>query len=302
MKKYSLVLIPVVFLTVSVSTVQGQGCSDAGFCTIHSIKPELADSVKSRNNIFKAGTSYGAAQYNVSVVTPYLEYIRTFGQVSLSAKLLMGIRSGDLATTAGVADLIITSSWNLSDQLLLTGGFKIPFNDADQQSGGLPLPMAYQTSLGTYDMIAGASWITKYLTFTAAWQQPLTQNSNSFLFEDYPDGILNDPYLSTNEYVRKGDVLLRISHRTSIGKKWTLISSVLPIYHLGNDSYKEKDGHEVIIDKSKGLTLNLNVFFNYDISSNTALELSMGAPAVARTNRPDGLSQFSLGVEYVVRF
>ncbi|WP_430815515.1 hypothetical protein [Carboxylicivirga sp. RSCT41] len=302
MKHYLTILFVLTLFTVPFHSACSQGCSDAGFCTIHSIKPVLGDSLKSRNNTFKAGVSYGSAQYNVSVVTPYLEYIYHFRHVALSAKLLMGIRSGDLGTTSGLADVILTSSWNLNEKLQLVGGVKLPFNKADQAAGGLPLPMSYQTSLGTYDLITGASWRMKKLTLTAAWQHPLTQNDNAFLFDDYPDGILSDPYISTNGYERKGDVLLRITHRSSIGEKWTLLSSVLPIYHLGNDSYQDRDGNEVTIEKSKGLTLNLNVFFNYHLSSNTALEFSLGAPVIARENRPDGLSQFSLGVEYVVRF
>ncbi|MCU4177813.1 hypothetical protein [Carboxylicivirga sp. N1Y90] len=295
-----ILIISVLFLVQT--EVFAQGCSDAGFCTIHSLKPEASDSSKLSNNSFKVGTAYGMAQYNVSVITPYMEYTRSFGSVSLSAKLLMGVRSGDLSTTSGLSDIILTSTWTINPHWLLAGGIKLPFNKADETANGLPLPMAYQTSLGTTDMIVGATWKRNRLAISTAWQQALYQNSNQFLADDYPEGSLADPYLSTNGYHRSGDVLMRVSHYTQLSKKWMLSYSMLPIYHLKNDSYLDKNGLRQSIEKSRGLTLNLNTFVQYQLSEVSFIEFNVGAPVLARQNRPDGLNQFAVALEYGVKF
>ena len=302
MKSASLLILIFCSFYFKVPNLNAQGCSDAGFCTIHSIKPQLEDSTFTSNNTFKLGTAYGVAQYNVLVITPYLEYTRRHGKLGFSAKLLMGVRSGELTTTSGLADIILSTSWQTSPKLQLSGAIKLPFNKADKTANGLPLPMAYQTSLGTTDLILGASFKINEWLVSTAWQQPLNQNNNAFLFDDYPDGELNDPYLSTNGYKRKGDVLVRISRSAILSEKMTLSYSLLPIYHLGNDSYLNSNGEELSIYKSKGLTLNLNAFVQYQLNESSALEFNVGAPIMARKNRPDGLSQFAVALEYIVSF
>ena len=81
-----------------------------------------------------------------------------------------------------------------------------------------------------------------------------------------------------------------------------LISSILPIYHIGDDSFVNKQNETQDIIGSKGLTLNLNIFYQYKFSDSRTIEFSVGAPVVSREVRPDGLSQFALGVEYSITF
>jgi hypothetical protein len=281
-----------------------QGCSDAGFCTVQSVKPGAADSLSAKLNTFEAGVTYGIAQYRVSVLSPYAEYTRKLGtKLAVTSRLIFALRNGKLATTYGLADFLVSANYTINNQLQLVAGAKLPVNSANKSKNGLSLPMAYQTSLGTADIIAGMTYHLNQFVIAAAWQQPVSQNKNTFLFSDYPLGVLDEGYLSANQYERKGDVLLRLSHHTMFGsKKYSLISSILPIYHLGNDTYKNNSGERIAITGSEGLTLNLNVFLQYQLSETNLLEFSAGAPVIARKARPDGLSQFSLGVEYAIRF
>lgn len=297
--KTTLIFISLLFVSIQ---LQAQGCSDAGFCSIHSLKHSTSDSSSLDNNSFKSGLGFGGAQYQVAVISPYLEYTRKMGVLAISAKLLMGVRNGGLATTSGLSDLILTSTWSLNPNWQLAGGVKLPFNRADKTANGLPLPMAYQTSLGTTDLILGITWKHQGLAISAGWQHPLDQNSNSFLASDYPDDLLKDPYLSTNAYHRSSDVLLRVSHHSVLNKKWLWSYSLLPIYHLANDSYVNEADQRQSIEDSKGLTLNLNTYIQFPLSETSVLEFNVGAPIKARKNRPDGLSQFSVVLEYVVRF
>src|SRR5690606_2040161 len=61
-------------------------------------------------------------------------------------------------------------------------GAKIPSNDADltDDTHDLPLPMYYQTSLGTYDFIAGFSMISRDWLFATGIQHPFNKNKNHF--------------------------------------------------------------------------------------------------------------------------
>ena len=80
------------------------------------------------------------------------------------------------------------------------------------------------------------------------------------------------------------------------------ISSLLPIYHTGDDSFVNKQNERQKIKGSKGITLNLNIFYHYKFTKNREIEFSFGAPIVSRKSRPDGLSQFALGIEYSLNF
>lgn len=287
------------------ANVYSQGCSDAGFCTVHSIKTkEPVDTIKNFKNQFKVGFSFGMAQNKIAIYTPYGEFTRRFNpRISVTVKLLSAVHHGELSTTFGISDAVITTDYQLAEKLQLVAGMKIPFNDADKKKNDLSLPMAYQTSLGSTDMILGLSFIQNALIITTAFQQPLIQNRNGFDISDYSEEMLQGVYYSTNGYKRKGDVLLRISQHVRFrNNKYLFIPSILPIYHLGNDSYLDNTGSRIDIIDSGGLTLNLNVFLQYKLTSSTRIELSAGAPVIARKVRPDGLSKFAVGVEYGVDF
>ena len=136
-----------------------------------------------------------------------------------------------------------------------------------------------------------------------ALQQPLTQNDNAFIADDYPPESEFRNYQSTNKYKRSGDILLRISYPLTIGKKLIFTPSLLPIYHLHNDKFTDTDGIEKEIDGSQGLTLNANIYFDFQLNEKSSLQLNAGAPMVIRDARPDGLTRhFIVSFEYRIRF
>lgn len=302
-KMKTLILIGfVLFFSIN---LKAQGCSDAGFCTVNSIKTdENTDTLKTIKNQFKFGLTFGDTKYKVSIINPYVEYTRYLNKkLSASFKVFSSVHHGDLTTTQSISDAILTLNYKLPHKIKVVGGVKLPFNKSNISDNGVSLPMAYQTSLGTFDIILGANYNYKSFVFTAAYQQPLTQNRNTFLSENYPDDINYSKYISTNGYQRSGDVLIRLTYYSQFkNKKLLLISSLLPIYHLRNDTYINKNGEKISIVGSEGLTLNLNAFMKYKIDENNSLEFSAGAPVISRKNRPDGLSQLSIGIEYLVNF
>jgi hypothetical protein len=298
-----LVTIFIQFLCVSQDAIS-QGCSDAGVCSVHNIKPsDISDTANGRRNTFNAGVTFGMSQYEVLVFTPYVEYIRVLGShFSFSGKFNYGLRLGELANIYSPADLLLSTSYTFLKQFTATAGVKIPLNDANKQKEGQPLPMNYQPSLGTVDLFLGFGYRLKRFSFTAGYQQPLTQNKNQFLASDYPEDSREFKYYSTRNYHRAADVLMRFSVAAVQAKKISLIAGILPIYHLQNDTYQMPDGSRISLSGSQGLTLNINAILQYQITSTQALEFTAGAPVIARKIRPDGLSEFVLGLEYEISF
>ncbi len=284
--------------------VFGQGCSDAGFCTVESFAPHLHDEEPADKNRFKAGVSVGAADYDINVFGTYFEYSRFFSEkFSLDAKLTTLSQSGNDISTFGLSDIFVNGNYKIGQRALFTLGAKIPLMDANKMKDGLPLPMDYQSSLGTFDLVAGFGYTVGRVQLVAAIQQPLTQNNNSFLAEEYPvDSRLRD-FQSTNEFQRSGDVLLRASYPFNLGQKLKVIPSLLPIYHLSNDKFTDIDGIEQEIEGSEGLTLNWNIYLDYPLNDTQNLQLILGAPFIVRDARPDGLTRsFIASLDYRINF
>ena len=163
--------------------------------------------------------------------------------------------------------------------------------------------MDYQPSLGTFDLIFGMGYKIAGFQFVAAIQQPLTQNDNQFFSSNYPLGSKLRKFQSTNQFKRSGDVLLRVSYPFTFKEKYKLTPSLLPIYHLSEDKYTDELNIEREISGSQGLTLNANLYFDYEISSTSVLQLNVGFPFIVRESRPDGLTRSSIAtLEYKISF
>lgn len=284
--------------------LRAQGCSDAGFCTLNSFKPAPAEAAATARNQVKLGASYGAADYDIGVAGAYLEYGRTFNdRWGVDVKVTALAQNGPDLSVFGLSDLYANVSYGLGGNTRLTLGAKIPFSDGNREEDGLPLPMDYQASLGTVDLLAGIGTAWGRLQLVAALQQPLTRNSNAFLAENYPAGSEIGKIQSTNAFDRAGDVLLRVSYPIGLGEKLAVTPSLLPIYHLANDKFTDGAGTVREIDGSQGLTLNGNVYLDYTLNEKNALQLNLGVPFVVRDARPDGLTRsFVATLEYRIGF
>ena len=81
MTKFKFILIATILFTFRAINTYGQGCSDAGFCTLNSFKPNNTDSVKAANNQIKIGAFFGKADNSISVYGNYLEYNRQLNKI-----------------------------------------------------------------------------------------------------------------------------------------------------------------------------------------------------------------------------
>jgi hypothetical protein len=254
------------------------------------------------------GLSIGRGSRGIDILTPSLAYERVLSsRVLASAKLTYSSASGELGDHAALGDLFLNAHYVArqdNGRFFFTAGAKIPLGNADGEGDGISLPMDYQSSLATLDLIAGAGYAKGPFGVHIGWQQPLTAEiSNTFLAEQYPDSRgLN--YNSTNRFSRKADALLRLSYDLKMAEgRFTVRPSILPIYHVANDAYIDSLGVEREIAGSRGITLNGNVFVIYRITRAHELELSYGMPFETREARPDGLTRkYVLTFEYHLLF
>ncbi len=300
MAKFRIILLTVVLFGFIANYSYGQGCSDAGFCTINSFKPNN----QVLNNQFNIGASFGKGNNSVSAYGGYIEYNRQVSdRFGLSAKLTTLAQSGNDVSVFGLSDILLNANYKAGEKVQFTLGAKIPLSKSDKTFENLPLPMDYQASLGTFDLIFGIGYEIKKIQFVAAVQHPLTQNDNQFLAASYSSGSKLSTFQSTNKFQRSGDVLLRVSYPVNISSKLTLTPSVLPIYHLANDKYTDESNIVREIENSQGLTLNGNVYLDYDINHNNSVQFNVGMPFVVRESRPDGLTRSIIAnLEYRIKF
>ena len=287
----------VISLIFTASFAFSQGCSDAGFCTLDNLKTHQSDSTSYKNN-FKVGVNVGGGENDISVFGSYLEYNR-----NVSSSLDLGVKTNYLSqslngfSSSALSDAFVNAGIKLNETTKATIGLKIPFTDGNLKESGSALPMDFQPSLGTFDVIVGVSKKVNDFNFVLAFQQPLTQNKNEYL------ATIGSPYYSTNNFKRAGDLLFRASYFYAINDKFSISPSILPIYHVANDKYTDALNVEKDINGSSGLTLNGNLFVNYKINTTNSLELSLGSPFVVRDARPDGLTRsFVANLEYKIRF
>lgn len=298
MKFFKVVIKSIFIAFLSFQTIKAQGCSDAGFCTISGNSPSFKLPWAMPKNHLKVGVFFGKADHSIYIWGNSLQYTREFNQKwSADVKINTLSQSGYI-TTSGFSDVFLSANYQVLPKLHLTFGAKLPLSDASKTKNGIPLPMDYQSSLGTFDLITGMGYSIEKIMLNLAIQQPLSQNNNAF----FSDGVFSD-MVSTNEFKRSGDILLRISYPFNVSEHFLITPSFLPIYHLSNDQYRNKAGELISIENSKGLTLNLSCYADYQFDKRNKLQLNMGFPVITRKIRPDGLTRaFVTSLEYTHSF
>lgn len=301
---FLLFFVSAIFVMTFNSLSFSQGCSDAGLCTLHGLKPDEADTKSFQNNKLSAGVSYGIGDYKISVTTFYLSYYRKLSKkLGIDIKSTASIQKGNGISSAGFSDIFISADYFINEVTNFVLGTKIPLNRADKSQNSIPLPMNYQSSLGTWDIISGVYTIISKAELSLAFQQPMTQNDNQFFSNKYPLASKLSTFQSTNKFVRKGDILFRASYPLTFGKKFVLTPGILPIFHLGNDKYTDSTGTEVEINGSAGLTFNMTVFIDYLINGKNKIQINAGAPIITRDSKPEGMGRsLVIAINYTYLF
>lgn len=299
MKKF----IIVVLFFIPIELINAQGCSDAGICSIGNSFGILEKETK--NNI-EVGTVFGAGEADVTYISPYITYTRDINkQFSLSTKITYNVASGSFGKRGAFGDGYLIGNYKFKSKSnkkwssLL--GMKFPFTQSNLKINDYSIPLDYQSSLGTFDLLLGISLNYKKWDFNTGIQVPLINNNKNSYFKEFSG--TND-FPSTNLFERKPDALVRATYTIkTTNQKFTFKPNVLFLYHLGEDSYETIFGKRESINGSDGLTINGNIISSYALNKKSNIELSLATPFLVREIRPDGLTRkFTAGINYKISF
>jgi hypothetical protein len=297
-----------------------QGCSDAGFCTMGAMKPDqpfnkkIALRLRSMEVSFYRGTT---------TLTPVIYVATADLNFSLNAKTSFQVKlpyqavRGRLANTSGMGDISLCVTRTLLSKehydISLSLGTKIPTNKSDKDVNGLPLPMYYQTSLGTYDAIAGISLVSRRWLFATGIQMPLNKNGNQFVWKDWaesPEAAYADRYNQAKDLKRGTDIMLRVERNFRYAR-FNFSLGVLPIYRITRDEFTRSgtaaDSPEtrIVHPDAKGLALSgiFTAGYNFNVRTGVKVLLGHKVNQVIRKINPDGLTrEFVSTISYYYRF
>ena len=167
---------------------------------------------------------------------------------------------------------------------------------------GNPLPMVYQPSLGTTDILIGARWNYRGWNASLGYQQPIAQDNDNGFLQSLWDEESAGSYHDSRQLERQSDLVARIEKRFVYGG-FGITGGLVPIYHLGQDSYVNKNEERVDIEGSERLTLNLAVSADYNLNELVYFTAFFGSPLVTRDVQPAGLARkYAAGISAGFRF
>jgi hypothetical protein len=298
-----------------------QGCSDAGFCTMGAMKPDqpfnkkVPLKLRSMEMSFYRGTTKLSPVIYVATLDMSFNIIdtKTFFQIKLPYQAV----SGSFGDTGGAGDISLCLTRNIfaseKFDISISLGSKIRSNTANLKDdvNDLPLPMYYQTSLGTYDAIAGISLVNRKWLFATGIQHAFNQNENEFRWSDW------DPVYKNGEgvdYVHKYDLAYKLKRGTDVMlrvernfrfSQFNFSAGLLPIFRITKDEIESPatSGTRVKLDGTTGMALSGIVTAGYNINVKSGLRLLLGHKITQREVNPDGLTREMVStLSYTYRF
>ncbi|MBS1680125.1 MAG: hypothetical protein JST48_00285 [Bacteroidetes bacterium] len=303
---------------------QAQGCSDAGFCTMGAMKPDQPynKKIKVKLRSIEFSQYYGHTHFNNYIYVSTVEANIGIGKKYVAqAKIPYQVSHGHLGTYQSLSDISLSLTRNVVStdafDINVTVGTKLPSNNGDkQQLNGLSLPMYYQTSLGTYDLIFGASVISRQWLFAVGYQQALNKNQNGFWWGEWQADQPQDftyirQYAQSNLLQRGKDVMMRVERNFRLSR-FNASIGLLPIYRISQDVVSIPDiNHRGdpsfnTVKKSvgsDGLALSGIYTLGYNFNVKSGIKLLVGNRIFQRDKNPDGLSrEFVASFTYMYRF
>jgi hypothetical protein len=309
--------ISILLLLAFAVTAYSQGCSDAGFCTMGAMKPDqpynkkIPIRLRSMEMSFYRGTT--TLTPIVYVATADMSFSILDDKTTFQLKVPFQAVRGTLGSTQSLGDLSLCLTRNVFSSekfdINISLGAKIPTHNANQKENGIPLPMYYQTSLGTYDLIAGVSLINRRWLFATGIQQPIINNNdNHFTWAEWIAKTDHSAkyirsYNSCYQLKRGTDVMLRVERNFRFSRL-NFSLGLLPIYRITNDEiYSVAEGKRIKPEGAKGLALSGIATAGYNFNVRAGIKLLVGHKIVQRDENPDGLTrELVSSISYFYRF
>jgi hypothetical protein len=235
---------------------------------------------------------------------------KTFFQIKLPYQAV----TGNFGNTGGLSDISYCLTRNIYSSeeynIGVTLGGKIPTNNSNLKDDRFdnPLPMYYQTSLGTYDAIAGISLVSRKWLFATGIQHPFNQNGNQFTYDDWipvyeggPDYVRT--YAPSYELKRGTDIMFRVE-RNFRYSRINFSVGLLPIWRITKDEIFDVNLNErVKLDGTLGMALSGIITAGYNFNVKSGIRLLLGHKITQRDVNPDGLTREMVStLSYTYRF
>ncbi len=309
-----------IFLLLCSGQAFSQGCSDAGFCTMGAMKPDqpfnkkVPIRLRSMEVSFYRGTT--TTSPIVYVATADLNFSVFDSKTSFQIKLPFQAVKGNFGNTSGISDISLCLTRNIFTSekfdVNISLGSKIPTNGSNlkNEDNGLSYPMYYQTSLGTYDAIAGISLINRNWLFATGIQHPFNKNKNHFTWSQWDDVYPDDNYVRTYaqcyELKRGTDIMLR-AERNFRFSRFNASLGVLSIYRINRDEITDKPlsatPERIKPDGTTGMALSAIATIGYSFNVRSGIRILYGKKFVDRDVNPDGLTRHDVStISYYFRF
>jgi len=297
-----------------------QGCSDAGFCTMGAMKPDQAYNKKINFKLRALEVSQyrGKSTLSPVIYVSNIDFAFSLNQkTSFQVKLPYQAVTGNLGETSGIGDISISATRNIHSSekfdINATIGAKIPSNNSDLEkedgefnNAGSQYPMYYQTSLGSYDIIAGISLISNKWLFAAGYQNALTANNNQFEWDEWNEYPGGRDYIIAHDIARElkrgTDVMFRVERNWRFSN-YNFSLGALPIYRITKDQIITPAGDYVKVPKTTGLALTALFSAGYHFNVKSSIKFIYGYKLTDRDVNPDQLTRTDVQtIAYVYRF
>jgi hypothetical protein len=301
MRKFFLLL----FFLFFYQLLLAQGCSDAGFCTMGAMRPNqhFRPRLNIRLRSVEVTQYYAHTKFGDNILSRIVDLnLGISRKTSIHLKVLHTDVWGRLPTNRGFGDISLSVTYTVFSsekfQLNATLGTKIPLNKANQThedslGNEFSYTTYYQTSLGTYDIIAGLSLSNRNWLFAIGYQQALTRNDNQFVKTTWTDTQYSKrafAYPDSKEIIRGIDGMFRIERNQRFSRFNTYLG-ILGIYRFTPDVYENRFGIRKSFPETQGMTWNLITGAGYQFSAKMGIKLMGGFKLYERERNADGLSR-----------
>ncbi len=287
-------LLIALYLILQSLVLKGQGCSDAGACSIQTFdfEDDLSSPQRKISLSFDQNVALGEKFIFISQSTLGVQYsITSYTRVELRIPFIFTY--GNLGYTSGVGDMILSVSQDFfrDKKFQLTGvlGGRLKTNNSNFSFDNQPLPMAYQTSLGTYDIILGTQYTRAKWNLYIAYQHPFGRNASEYLVPEY-ETDQDKQYFESAHLKRGDDLYLRAQYNLSLKKHNSIKFNLLTIYRIQKSEIIKND-ENIILDGSNGLTVNPGIIYSKQLKNTHELSFLLAFPIIDRAYRADGLTR-----------
>ena len=260
-------------------------CADAGVCSVGHIMDDNKDNILNINLGYKFGSSGkedDVKYHSFLLGAVYNVLEKTAFQMSIP----YNIQSGSLGDVNGVGDLLISVTQNFISQNNSSLDASIGAKFATGEDNADNLPMAYQSSLGSNDILFTINYNYKNIGFGVGYQLAGERNDN------------------ITKLKRGDDLLLRASYnflldRLNITPQILFIKRLSESNIVNSASMAPMETY-IDVENSDQAQLNLLTVIQYQIDNNYSLFADFAIPFIKREVNVDGLTRSfsaSLGVQ-----